>query len=67
MTTAEAAKALGISHSRVLHLIRDKRIVSTIKIDTYGNPYHEIDAAELERFQAIPRKRGRPAKTEPRP
>lgn len=65
MTTAEAAKALGISHSRVLHLIRDGRITTTLLTDTYGNPYHEIDAAEIERFQAIPRKRGRPAKTDP--
>lgn len=51
MTTAEAAKALGIHRSRVLHLIKAERL----KAERHGRDWW-IDPAEVERFAREGRK-----------
>lgn len=55
MTTQEAAEALGIHRSRVLHLIRDKRLHAVKR----GRDWW-IEPDELERFKAEPRPQGWP-------
>ncbi len=58
MRTSEAARALGISQSRVLTLIKQGRLRATKRPDEYGNFVWEIDPDEIVRVAAIPRKRG---------
>lgn len=57
MTTAEAAEALGITRSLVLRFIRQGRIKTTMR----GRD-HWISTAEVERFKALPRTKGRKRK-----
>lgn len=53
MTTTEAAQALGIHRSRVLHFIREKRL----KAERHGRDWW-LDPAEVERFAALDRPEG---------
>lgn len=61
MTTNEAAAALGVHRSRVLHFIREGKL-SAIK---HGRDYW-LEPAEVERFKALDRpqgwKKGKPRK-----
>lgn len=53
MTTAEAAEALALHRSRVLHLIREGRIQAA----RHGRDWW-IEPDEVERFKALDRKQG---------
>lgn len=53
MTTQEAAEALGVHRSRVLHFIRDKRL----KAEKRGRDWW-IEVKEVERFKQQPRAAG---------
>lgn len=56
MTTQEAAEALGIHRSRVLHYISKGRL----RAEKIGRDYW-LAPEEVERFKAIPRKEGWPS------
>lgn len=53
MTTQQAAEALGIHRSRVLHLIREGRLHA----ERHGRDWW-ITPEEVERFKALPRPQG---------
>jgi excisionase family DNA binding protein len=59
MTTAEAAEALGIHRSRVLHLIREGRLPAV----KHGRDWW-IEPEAIAAFAAQDRKPGRPRKAE---
>lgn len=59
ISVAQAGEVLGLQRDRVSRLIREGRI-SAVKI---GRAY-VIDRAEVERFAALPRRAGRPARTQ---
>jgi excisionase family DNA binding protein len=59
LTTTEAATVLHVDPSRVRMLCKQGRI-STIKV---GNTYAILEG-ELERFAAMPRRAGRPRRSE---
>jgi excisionase family DNA binding protein len=57
-TAEEAATYLGISRSRVLQFIRQKRLRAT----KHGGRIYVVYHADLEAFRAIPRLTGQPKK-----
>gem|GEM_PF-5398536 len=60
MTTAQAAVELGISRSRVLHLIKALRLKAERRVDPFGGAYWWVEPEALEVVRE--RKPGRPSK-----
>lgn len=59
VTTANAAKRLGVTKGRVLHFIHEERLRS-IQLEEEGAHYIPVDS--LEGFARLKRERGRPKK-----
>lgn len=59
VTTATAAKRLGVTPGRVLHFIHEKRL-SSIQLEEAGTHYIEVES--LEMLEKVQRLVGRPSK-----